>query len=164
MDKRREYGAAVGSIGLGLVALAMPLMFPTVPTYITYPIFAVGVLLVLVGFWPRLRDALLFRTIVTHNKVTRERLGAFLMQGKVLLNRCSNEALPSPESDVTAWENAVKTYLMTTLELSYIARFDAVGNEPLNIVDMADKSRALMCAGVRVRIVNLNKFIEELLP
>lgn len=57
MDKRDEYRVAVGTgAGLAMLGWVLPIEFPNMPTYITYPVFLMGIALLGWGLWPPLRD------------------------------------------------------------------------------------------------------------
>jgi hypothetical protein len=90
----------------------------------------------------------------------RERLGMFALQGKHLLARCSDISLPSPKEDTTLWSKRVEEFLEQNFERSYIARFRTPTDNVEN-TQMPRGERREMWAGIRFRMVNLNKFIDE---
>jgi hypothetical protein len=57
MDKKHEYRVAAGSgVGLTLLAWFAPHVFPDMSTLVTYPAIAIGLVLLLWGIWPPIKD------------------------------------------------------------------------------------------------------------
>lgn len=57
MDRKHEYRVAVGcGIGITVVLFVLPLLWPEMPTYITYPGLLMGIALFCWGAWPPVAD------------------------------------------------------------------------------------------------------------
>ena len=127
----------------------------------------VGLRLLVAPYWIHKSDKAILEELRSKladrrdRKKIREQLGLFVLEGKALMTRCEDESKPSPESDVTAWSEKVKTFLTDQFELSYIARFENVGMNPIAISAISDKQRGRMWAGIRFRISNIEQFIRE---
>jgi hypothetical protein len=97
-------------------------------------------------------------------KNIRIALSGFHQDGMALMSRCENQIIdPPPTADAKSWAKDVETFLRNNLNESYVSRF----NDGTNIVSVAlipqpPKDHFELWERIRVRVINLNKFMEVL--
>lgn len=97
----------------------------------------------------------------TDKRRIREQLGIFILQGKVIQNKCHDESKPAPNEEAGDWVERIQKYLADHLELSYVARFNNHAGVPMGAVDIASNEHRNLWGGIRFRLHRLDEFIVE---
>jgi hypothetical protein len=104
------------------------------------------------------------KTEASERRETREQIATFIHEGNDLLGRIRNNDIPSEETQAAAnnWATQVEAFLAQRLDNSYVLRFRSAANLPLGEPVGLDEQRLSYWRGVRIRIVNLERFSSEL--
>lgn len=95
-------------------------------------------------------------------KDIRETLGIFLHEGEQLRGKCVNEKDLPPNDEANNWANKAEQYFLKELDASYITRFRSDVSLPLTICPISSIPHRNLWAGIRTRLYQLDKFIEQL--
>jgi ABC-type multidrug transport system fused ATPase/permease subunit len=118
--------------------------------------------------WKAERDARTEAESKVNKRETRKNiridLGGFHQEGRELMSRCENEIDdPPPIDDANSWAQKVENFLSDNLDESYISRFQDGSNIlAVAVLPQPPKDHLKLLLWIRVRVINLNKFIRDL--
>ncbi|MFC2022389.1 hypothetical protein ACFLTR_04195 [Chloroflexota bacterium] len=93
---------------------------------------------------------------------TREKLGEFMVEGQELKAKCGNEKEPPPNDEADEWADKVEHYLADELDDSFISRFRNSAGVPMAANSISSIPHRNLWSGIRIRLYQLEKFIEQL--
>jgi hypothetical protein len=155
--------------------LGVPL---TIASYFVAPdaakviLFLTGVVCIIFSsywIWKVEREARIKAEELVNNRENRKNvrmaLSAFLMDGQTLMSRCDDQTVPPPNDDANAWQQETETFLLNSLDESYIVRFrDGSGIMPAVRVqrELPSLPHVNLWSKLYKRVVRLHEFITEL--
>jgi hypothetical protein len=110
-------------------------------------------------------DALARAEVVTDKIAVREKLGAFLISGNILLVKCRNEKIAVSETIplVDVWCSEVGEYLQARLDSSYLARFSNPSRAAFMPTGVASSEHIRLWNFVFNHVETIRAFIQEFL-
>lgn len=91
-----------------------------------------------------------------------EQLSIHMMRGRDLMARCSEaHREPRPtDNEIDVWHHDTRSFIVKELGSVYFARLETPDVPPIN--QIADARLNMLWNGLRYRVLNLRKFVEEL--
>ena len=93
----------------------------------------------------------------------REQLGIFIMQGRELRLRTTDETQPPPNREVNEWAAQVETFLLGALGSSYVIRFRSHEGLAPFFCSIASPDHSRLWSAIGTRVARLDQF-SALLP
>jgi hypothetical protein len=116
--------------------------------------------------WKAEREARIDAESKINNRETRKNiritLSRFLEDGRALMSNCLDSTVSIPIDDANAWARKGETFFRDNLDESYISRFHDDSNIARGaVLPQPSKDRLDLWHWIRVRVINLNNFIER---
>jgi hypothetical protein len=89
-------------------------------------------------------------------------LGAFMLRGRDIQQRCANEAQPAPVADAEAWAPEVERYMAAELGDAYVARFRSAAGIPIAATSISSQVHRRVWSFMHTRLARLDQFLQEL--
>jgi hypothetical protein len=104
------------------------------------------------------------KTEAAARRGTRDQIGVFIGQGNAYLTAIRNDKVDFDQVtiEINGWASKVEDFLRTKLGDSYVLRFRSEADMPLGIPEGLNEQRLSYWRGVRLRVVNLERFSAEL--
>jgi hypothetical protein len=103
------------------------------------------------------------KTQAADRRATRDQIGAFIGQGNAYFAiRNDKVDFDQVTIEINGWASKVEDFLRTKLGDSYVLRFRSEADMPLGIPEGLNEQRLSYWRGVRLRVVNLERFSAEL--
>lgn len=104
------------------------------------------------------------KTEAADRRGTRDQIGAFIDQGNAYLAAIRDDKVDFDQAtkEINEWAGKVEEFLAAKLGTSYVQRFRSAANVPLGEPVGLSEQRMAYWRGVRLRVVNLERFSGEL--
>lgn len=94
-------------------------------------------------------------------KAVRVTLSHLLTEGNSLVGKCAKEDQPIPETEADDWAKRTVSFLHSSLDDSYVDRFNNPNGLPLGVTSIQDPKHRDLEGWLKARTFMLDKFISE---